>query len=124
VLVHAESDRTMPWHQTESLFQSTLRAAKDTSPNDQGLKELQVVDLGEAGRQEIWQSNTRSISKTIAKHGGTYIPSVDQGLTVSARLRVSPKAIIGSNCPTSRLTSSRRFHGLTHLGFNALVPSR
>ncbi|CAN9397388.1 unnamed protein product [Alternaria alternata] len=72
VLVHAESDQTMPWHETESLFQSTLRAAKDASPNEDNLKSLEVVDLGEAGRQEVWQSNSRSISKTIAKHGGTY----------------------------------------------------
>ncbi|KAI4679436.1 uncharacterized protein J4E84_008469 [Alternaria hordeiaustralica] len=72
VLVHAESDQTMPWHETEALFQSTLRAAKDASPNEDGLKSLEVVDLGEAGRQEVWQSNSRSISKTIAKHGGTY----------------------------------------------------
>ncbi|CAI9632001.1 unnamed protein product [Alternaria burnsii] len=70
VLVHAESDQTMPWHETESLFQSTLRAAKDASPNEDNLKSLEVVDLGEAGRQEVWQSNSRSISKTIAKHGG------------------------------------------------------
>jgi len=70
VLVHAESDQTMPWHETEALFQSTLRAAKDASPNEDGLKSLEVVDLGEAGRQEVWQSNSRSISKTIAKHGG------------------------------------------------------
>jgi hypothetical protein len=60
----------MPWHETESLFQSTLRAAKDASPNEDNLKSLEVVDLGEAGRQEVWQSNSRSISKTIAKHGG------------------------------------------------------
>ncbi|KAL1795995.1 hypothetical protein ACET3X_006219 [Alternaria dauci] len=70
VLIHAESDQTMPWHETESLFQSTLRAAKDASPNEDNLKSLEVVDLGEAGRQEVWQSNSRSISKTIAKHGG------------------------------------------------------
>ena len=68
VLVHAQSDQTMPWHETESLFQSTLRAAKD----DDDLKGIEIVDLGEAGRQEIWRSNSRSISKTIAKHGGTY----------------------------------------------------
>ncbi|PZD29952.1 alphabeta-Hydrolase [Pyrenophora tritici-repentis] len=75
VLVHAQSDSTMPWHETEALFQSTLRAAKDTSPGndsdgDGDLKDIEVVDLGEAGRQEIWRSNSCSISKTIAKHGG------------------------------------------------------
>jgi hypothetical protein len=107
VLVHAESDRTMPWRETESLYQTTLRAAKDASPNDESLKGLQVVDLGEAGRQEVWQSSTRSISKTIAKHGGTCYPFVDQGLmvSVSARLRVSPKVIVRP--PHIRLTSSR-----------------
>ncbi|KAE8854258.1 hypothetical protein PTNB73_01431 [Pyrenophora teres f. teres] len=74
VLVHAQSDSTMPWHETEALFQSTLRAAKDASPgnddDDDLLKGIEIVDLGEAGRQEIWRSNSRSISKTIAKHGG------------------------------------------------------
>ncbi|RMZ71931.1 sugar transporter stl1 [Pyrenophora seminiperda CCB06] len=70
VLVHAQSDTTMPWHETEALFQSTLRAAKDASPGDDDLKGIETVDLGEAGRQEIWRSNSRSISKTIAKHGG------------------------------------------------------
>jgi abhydrolase domain-containing protein 12 len=68
--VHAENDGTMPWYETESLYESTLRAAKDACPNGESLKGLQVVDLGEAGRQEVWQSSTRSISKTIAKHGG------------------------------------------------------
>jgi abhydrolase domain-containing protein 12 len=62
----------MPWHETEALFQSTLRAAKDTSPNEDNIKSLEVVDLGEAGRHEVWQSSSRTISKTIAKHGGTY----------------------------------------------------
>lgn len=73
VLVHAQSDQTMPWRETDSLFQSTLRAAKDASPGgDDNFKGVEIVDLGEAGRQEIWRSNSRSISKTIAKHGGTY----------------------------------------------------
>jgi hypothetical protein len=62
----------MPWHETEALFQSTLRAAKDTSPNEGNVKRLEAVDLGEAGRHEVWQSHSRTISKTIAKHGGTY----------------------------------------------------
>ncbi|EMD62554.1 hypothetical protein COCSADRAFT_222093 [Bipolaris sorokiniana ND90Pr] len=70
VLVHAESDSTMPWHETEALFHSTLRAAKDASPDDESFKEVEVVDLGKAGRREIWRSDSRSISKTIAKHGG------------------------------------------------------
>jgi hypothetical protein len=77
VLAHAESDWTMPYHETEALFQSTLRAAKDSGHDDNdddennNTKDLQCVDLGEAGRQEIWQSKSRTISKTIAKHGGT-----------------------------------------------------
>jgi len=63
----------MPWHETEALFQSTLRAAKDASPGTDDVKGIEIVDLGEAGRQEIWRSNSRSVSKTIAKHGGTYL---------------------------------------------------
>jgi hypothetical protein len=64
----------MPYHETETLFQSTLQAARDSSHDDDNdTKDLQVVDLGEAGRQEVWQSKSRTmISKTIAKHGGTY----------------------------------------------------
>ncbi|KAF1838965.1 alpha/beta-hydrolase [Decorospora gaudefroyi] len=72
VLVHAESDQTMPWHETEALFQSTLRAAKHACSDDDSVQCPQVIDLGEAGRQEFWQSQSRNISKTIAKHGGTY----------------------------------------------------
>jgi hypothetical protein len=91
----------MPWHETESLFQSTLRAAKDASPNEDNLKSLEVVDLGEAGRQEVWQSNSRSISKTIAKHGGTYsswylIP--EGGRLQAARFAYCQ---MRSGCPTS-----------------------
>ncbi|KAF2870485.1 Alpha/Beta hydrolase protein [Massariosphaeria phaeospora] len=65
VLVHAEDDQTMPWDQTEELFRSTLQAATDgdESPN------VQTIDLGEAGRQQIWDAGIRSISKLIAKHG-------------------------------------------------------
>jgi abhydrolase domain-containing protein 12 len=65
VLVHAEDDGTMPWNQTEELFASTLKSATN------GVQPvLKVVDLGEAGRQEIWRVGNRSISKLIAKHGG------------------------------------------------------
>lgn len=66
VLVHAQNDGTMPWNQTEALFASTLKAAtEDADPK------VRVIDLGEAGRQEIWREGKRSISKLIAKHGGT-----------------------------------------------------
>jgi len=67
VLVHAENDGTMPWNQTELLFSSTLKSATD------GMQPvLKVVDLGEAGRQEIWRVGKRRISKLIAKHGGEF----------------------------------------------------
>ncbi|EOA87707.1 uncharacterized protein SETTUDRAFT_160947 [Exserohilum turcica Et28A] len=88
VLVHAQSDYTMPWHETEALFQSTLRAARDAGADagDESAKDVQVVDLGEAGRQETWQSGSyRRISKTIAKHG------------VHARV----SAIVGPDSPTA-----------------------
>jgi hypothetical protein len=69
--VHAENDTTMPWAETEALFKSTLKAAIEvTSPHEGIPKDLKVVDLGEAGRQEVWQSGSRCIQKTIAKHGG------------------------------------------------------
>lgn len=83
----------MPWHETEALFQSTLRAAKDASPDDENFKAVEVVDLGEAGRREIWRSDSRSISKTIAKHGGTYTHSA------------SPRLASGSDCGCRRLDS-------------------
>ncbi|USP75433.1 hypothetical protein yc1106_02707 [Curvularia clavata] len=104
VFVHAESDSTMPWHETEALFQSTLRAAKESSSHDDSFKGGGVVDLGEAGRREIWQSDSRRISKTIAKHGGTYPPPMfasasDFGRRRLSSERVSP--IVGTGCPTS-----------------------
>jgi hypothetical protein len=61
----------MPWVETESLFKSTLRAAIGVTSPQSGIPEaLNVVDLGEAGRQEVWQSGSKCIQKTIAKHGG------------------------------------------------------
>ncbi|KAF9729240.1 hypothetical protein PMIN06_000139 [Paraphaeosphaeria minitans] len=64
LLVHAENDGTMPWDQTEELFKLTLRAATDDmGPN------REVVDLGEAGKQEVWRQGNRIIKKLIAKHG-------------------------------------------------------
>jgi abhydrolase domain-containing protein 12 len=69
LLVHAEDDGTMPWDQTEELFKTTLRAATEAvGPN------VKVVDLGEAGKQEVWRQGARSISKLIAKHGGKWPP--------------------------------------------------
>lgn len=61
----------MPWNQTEELFKSTLKAAIAAAPpNDNMSKDPKVIDLGEAGSQEIWQSGSMCIQKTIAKHGG------------------------------------------------------
>ncbi|KAF1912733.1 Alpha/Beta hydrolase protein [Ampelomyces quisqualis] len=71
VFVHTENDTTMPWAETEALFKSTLQAAIEVMSPNQGIpKDLKVVDLGEAGRQEVWQCGSRCIQKTIAKHGG------------------------------------------------------
>ncbi|KAH9870942.1 hypothetical protein J1614_006514 [Plenodomus biglobosus] len=71
VLVHAEDDTTMPWHETEALFQSTIKAAKEASlPNNSTEPDLQLINMGEAGRQEVWKRGSRCITKTIAKHGG------------------------------------------------------
>ncbi|CAO2653542.1 Nn.00g029530.m01.CDS01 [Neocucurbitaria sp. VM-36] len=75
VLVHAEDDQTMPWNQTDELFKCTLEAANENASNNEveAGKDRRVLDLGEAGRQEVWQNGSRSISMTIAKHGGTYL---------------------------------------------------
>jgi hypothetical protein len=81
VFVHAENDTTMPWVETESLFKSTLQAAIESTSPDEGIpKDLRVVDLGEAGRLEVWQSGSRCIQKTIAKHGGKRVRSQLPGL--------------------------------------------
>lgn len=74
--MHAEDDQTMPWNQTEELFRCTLKAANENILNNEAGANngTKVIDLGEAGRQEVWQNGTRSISMTIAKHGGTYSP--------------------------------------------------
>lgn len=72
VLVHAMNDGTMPYIQTEELFKVATRTAANESPSDEEItKNLRIIDLGEAGRQEIWKSEKASISKLIAKHGGT-----------------------------------------------------
>ncbi|CAI6229706.1 unnamed protein product [Periconia digitata] len=63
-LVHAQDDGTMPWRQTEQLFASTLQAATSDAVPD-----VRTIDLGEAGKQEIWEEGGKSISKLIAKHG-------------------------------------------------------
>jgi abhydrolase domain-containing protein 12 len=65
----------MPWDQTEELFKSTLKAAAaGPSLNDDAWNvptpKYEAVDLGEAGRQEIWETGPARIEKLIAKHGG------------------------------------------------------
>ncbi|OAL47664.1 alpha/beta-hydrolase [Pyrenochaeta sp. DS3sAY3a] len=81
VLVHAEDDQTMPWYETEELFKTTTTAADQNGTSGNTLQgEITVVDLGEAGRQEVWQRGPHYISKTIAKHGGTYSREAVVGL--------------------------------------------
>jgi pimeloyl-ACP methyl ester carboxylesterase len=89
VLVHAIDDTTMPWDQTEELFKAALRAVDEGSYVEQSgeegtptrhralKKSSKIIDLGEAGRQEIWQSDNLSISKLIAKHGGEWFHFAD-----------------------------------------------
>ncbi|KAJ4350651.1 hypothetical protein N0V95_004556 [Ascochyta clinopodiicola] len=71
VFVHAEDDGTMPWDQTEALFESTLRAASGANVDDDAWSapKRETVDLGEAGRQEIWETGDARIEKLVAKHG-------------------------------------------------------
>lgn len=90
VFMHAENDTTMPWVETESLFKSTLQAAiEGASPHNGDVpKDLKVIDLGEAGRQEVWQCGTRCIQKTIAKHGGKRACSQQQQPAIIIRHRV------------------------------------
>ncbi|KAF2108853.1 Alpha/Beta hydrolase protein [Lophiotrema nucula] len=71
VVVHAEDDLVMPWNMTQQLFQSTLKAAMlDDVSELEAAEKVRTIDLGEAGKQEIWKSGAVSISKLIAKHGG------------------------------------------------------
>ncbi len=60
----------MPWEETEALFLSTTRATTEQLSLGNDVQGLSIVDLGEAGRQEIWQRGACCITKTIAKHGG------------------------------------------------------
>ncbi|KAJ4985074.1 abhydrolase domain-containing protein [Stagonosporopsis vannaccii] len=73
VFIHAEDDGTMPWDQTEELVASTLKAATEPNADDDAstapTPKYEVVDLGEAGMQEIWETRTARIEKIIAKHG-------------------------------------------------------
>lgn len=79
MFVHAENDGTMPWSQTEALCRSTVAAATEPSTDDDAWGELtpkyEVVDLGEAGTQHIWQIGAARIVKLVAKHGGKQSPS-------------------------------------------------
>ncbi|KAF1938683.1 alpha/beta-hydrolase [Clathrospora elynae] len=72
VFFHAENDTTMPWQETEALFQQTVRAAEDAN-DDHSSKGLHIIDFGEAGRQKIWQNGSHRITSNIAKHGGTHV---------------------------------------------------
>lgn len=99
VFVHAEDDGTMPWDQTEELFKSTLKAAVGPSTDDDTWSaptpKYETVDLGEAGRQEIWESGSLRIEKLIAKHGGKQSPThyrenQGAGVVVACSWRASP----------------------------------
>ena len=79
VFVHAENDGTMPWNQTEELCRSTVHAATEPGADDDAWSaptpKYEAVDLGEAGKQEIWETQTTRIEKLIAKHGGKQFPA-------------------------------------------------
>jgi len=61
----------MPWLETETLFSSTIKAATETTRPDSSVElDLRVVDMGEAGRQEIWRRGSHCITRVITKHGG------------------------------------------------------
>ncbi|KAF2472715.1 alpha/beta-hydrolase [Lindgomyces ingoldianus] len=78
VLVHAKDDTTMPWDQSEEIFKSTVQAGvlasqiseNSTLTDEEIVEKVGIVDLGEAGRQEVWSQGQRSVSKLIANHGG------------------------------------------------------
>lgn len=69
----------MPWDQTEELFKSTLKAVTESSADDDAWNapapKYETVDLGEAGRHEIWETGSARIEKLIAKHGGKQSPT-------------------------------------------------
>lgn len=81
--MHAQNDGTMPWNQTEELFKSTLKAATEPSVDDDAWSaptpKYEAVDLGEAGRQEIWETRAARIEKLIAKHGGKHPRPLQRG---------------------------------------------
>lgn len=105
VFVHAENDGTMPWNQTEELVASTVKAATEPNAEDDAstasTPKYEVVDLGEAGTQEIWETGTARIEKLIAKHGGEQTPPITKKSKKSAcswrssalRDRIRPSSI-------------------------------
>ncbi|KAF2024241.1 alpha/beta-hydrolase [Setomelanomma holmii] len=99
VFAHAEDDTTMPFSETQRLFRSTLDAAIASSPNDNMIKDLKVVDLGEAGSQQIWQSQSgsKSLQKTLAKHGG------HNGMMLFAPLALTILQLFGIAAPATQL---------------------
>ncbi|KAF2187941.1 alpha/beta-hydrolase [Zopfia rhizophila CBS 207.26] len=71
VLIHAKDDMTMPWRQTEELFKWALRGALGEALTEAQIAEkVDVLDLGEAGWQEVWKSGEKMASKLIMRHGG------------------------------------------------------
>lgn len=70
----------MPFNQTEELFRSTLKAATEPSADDDAWSapapKYEAVDLGEAGKREIWEAGPARIEKLIAKHGGKQYPAL------------------------------------------------
>lgn len=68
-LVHARDDGTMPWVQTERLFEGVLGVVA----GEERVLGLRVVDLGEAGVQEVWEGKEgKWVGKLIARHGGEW----------------------------------------------------
>lgn len=69
----------MPSSQTEELFKLVLNAATEPSADDDAWSaptpKHEAVDLGEAGRQEIWETGAARIEKLVAKHGGKRFPA-------------------------------------------------
>lgn len=82
----------MPFNQTEELFRSTLQAATDPSADDDAwgtsTPKYEAVDLGEAGKQEIWETDATRIEKLIAKHGGKRTPGRHKGVQEASVLMV------------------------------------
>ena len=69
-LLHATSDKVIPYRYTEALFSRLVGVAEDNG-HTEGIESCTIkVDLEEGGHTSTWISGQNSIQKRIVKYGG------------------------------------------------------